>query len=99
MTSEAGEKRFISPQTPSILGPDVKRTPLAHITLWPIGTITSAHVLPGKLNLAKLEAAISELARLYPVLGGRFSRTERADGNGYDYWVRMETLQRYSSSD
>lgn len=86
MTLQTVQRLLVPPQTPSILGAEVTRVPLAPISLWPIGTVCSAHVLP-KLDLTRLQTAISELARLYPVLGGRFSRTDSHNGAGYDYWV------------
>ncbi len=81
---------LVHPVLPSILGPDVAEVPIAPISLPQHSDIRNVHVFPTHLDLDRLQNALAEMTRLYPVLCARVRRREaaRADGRPYDYYVR-----------
>lgn len=58
---------------------------LTPITLWPLGTIGSVHVLPGPLDLDRFQTAVGVAAGRMRGVAGRYGR--RSKGDSYEYFV------------
>ncbi|KAK4703557.1 antiviral helicase SKI2, partial [Phenoliferia sp. Uapishka_3] len=70
----------------------VEEVVLSPISLWQMGSIPSAHVFPGDLDLERFKAALSTVTSLYPVLGGRLRRRRLAESGGFQYFVSRLVL-------
>ncbi|ORY88971.1 hypothetical protein BCR35DRAFT_189644 [Leucosporidium creatinivorum] len=85
--SLAPSEQLFIPPPPSLLASNTpNKIPLSPITLWPIGTIPSVHVFPGKLDLKRLKRAVREVAELYPVVCGRLRWDEKEEG---EWWIDL----------
>ena len=61
---------------------------LTPITLWPLGTIGSVHVLPGRLDMDRFKTAVGMAAGRMRMVAGRYGR--RPKGHGLEYFVSPE---------